>query len=114
MKLLALLLLALLPGALAIRASHRAPVIFAMTTRDTNRTDVRGTSIRTDGEYRYGLVDDAVMQRVQLVFPLATVLVVNTDDELANAERIGEWMRRECFVMQRRVKDDCFVLSGIE
>lgn len=44
---------------------------------------------------------------------MATVLTINTDDEAGNYAGIHRWVRRECVEIQRRLKDDCFVLSGL-
>lgn len=95
----------------ALRPSHRAPVLFVVTTLDTNQSEFRGTSIRTDGEWRFGHIDEATQDRIHAVFPMATVLSVNTDDEAGNKNHISEWMHRECGQIQRRQADDCYVLS---
>jgi hypothetical protein len=96
----------------ALRPSHRAPVIFVITHEFTNHTELRGTSIRIDGEYRFGHVSPDLLIRIQTVFPMATILSVHTDDEVGNFNFISEWMIRECFKIQRRMKDDCFVISS--
>lgn len=98
----------------AVRPSHRAPVIFVVTSFSSNSTEYKGTSIRTDGTYVHGHIEDATQVRVHTVFPMATLLSVNTDDERGNYWDIAEWMRRECFIVQRRLKDDCFVISDVE
>lgn len=98
----------------ALRPSHRAPVLFVITTLDTNQSEFRGTSIRTDGEWRFGHVSEEMQERIHAVFPMATVLSVNTDNEAGAKSRIGEWMHRECTSIQRRPVDDCFVLSSAQ
>ncbi len=98
----------------ALRASHRAPVLFVVTTLDGPRPEFRGTSIRTDGAWKYGRVTEDAAARIHAVFPMATVLTINTDDEAQNREYIVEWMERECAHIQRRPKDECFVISSKE
>lgn len=112
MYILALLVFMFLQGTHALRPSHRAPVIFVITA-STASNYTRGTSIRTDGTYAFGSISEDMKTRIHDVFPMATVLVVNTDDEARNYHQIGEWMYRECFVVQRRLKDDCFVISNV-
>lgn len=102
----------LLPLCLALRPSHRSPVIFVITTEVANHTEFRGTSIRTDGEWKFGHVPDSMQARLHAVFPMATVLSVNTDNEDENFIKISEWIHRECLTIQRRVHGDCFVLSS--
>lgn len=108
-----LLLLLLLPALPALRPSHRAPLVFVPTPLESNRSEARGTSIRSDGAWRRGLVPEDAAARVREVFPLATLLAVNTDDEPANRERILAWVQRECEVVLRRAREDCFVLSAL-
>lgn len=101
----------MMTGTEALRESRRAPVIFVPTPLISNRSETRGTCIRSDGRWEYGKIDAKTESDALRVFPLATILVVHTDSEDANAASIGEWMRRECFEIQKRMKDDCFVLS---
>lgn len=115
MRLLILLLLFLISvhSTLAVRPSHRAPVIFAVTTEAaTNGTEHRGTSMRSDGQWLPGHVTQDLEARVRAVFPLSTLLTINTDDEVRNLPDIKQWMMRECTIIQRRSISDCFVLSA--
>lgn len=97
----------------AVRPSHRAPLIVYVGPESAANSSVgtRGTSIRTDGTYVPGLAPPDVVERVHAVFPLATLVAVNTDDEVANKDTIVEWVARECEAVQRRAQEDCFVLS---
>lgn len=119
--LLSLLVLVLLlvvgaPPAQAVRPSHRAPVVFVVTTEAANATaEARGgTSIRTDGKWVPGSVPADVDQKLRAIFPQATVLAVNTDDESANGAEIAQWTMRECERVQRRDASDCFVVSALD
>lgn len=108
------LLLLLLPGTQGARPSHRAPVIFVVSSDASSATGGgRGTSIRTDGEWRFPNVNADTDSRIRGIFPMATVLGVDTDDEAGNHANIAEWMRRECLEVQKRTPDDCFVISSM-
>lgn len=89
--------------------ARRSPIVFVVTDLVGNAT---GTSIRMDGEWIRGEMDRATSDKLLVIWPEATVLVVNTDDEIACFPRIDAWMMRECENVQRRSDGDCFVVSG--
>lgn len=95
----------------AIRPSARSPLIFVVSDLVGNGT-YKGTSIRLDGNWIPGDIETKTIEKIRSVYPEATVLVVNTDDEKIKQEDIETWMRRECLQVKKKSDHDCFVVSS--
>ena len=92
-----------------LRVSSRSPLVFVVTETAGNYT--HGTSIRSDGKWLEGELDARVENRIRSIYPTASVEVVNTDDEAKMHDEIQAWMDRQCSVVHKRSRRDCFVLS---